>query len=240
MQKIIKGLMIGLSVVTMAACTKTDNYPGPDAGFGGVVKDKTDPKGGSFVVETAGFQIRLEELSWSATPAPQTIPAKPDGTFMDTQLFSGHYRVTPMGGAFWPVDPIELDIKKGNNNNQEFAVTPYLKIVNYSAQVNGTTLTMKFQLEAPVKENLPTILDAQPFVNTTPFVGSGATIADYTRDHKTNINSKWDDSMVGKVFEITVPNMIKGRQYYVRAGVRVDDSYKQFNLSEIVKIQIPE
>ncbi|MFY0253817.1 DUF3823 domain-containing protein [Chitinophaga sp. 30R24] len=239
MQKIIKGLLIGLSVLSIASCTKTDNYPGPNAGFMGNVKDKTDPKGANLLTETNGFQIKLEELSWSATPAPQTIPAKPDGTFEDTQLFSGHYRVTPIGGAFWPVAPIEMDINKGNNNSRDFQVTPYMKIYNFTATLDGTTLVMHFQLDAPITEGLPNILDVQPFVNITPYVGSGATVPDYTNNNKLSINAPWSNDMATKVYEIRVPNMKSGRQFYVRAGVRVDDSYKAFNYSEIVPVQVP-
>ncbi|HEY9262668.1 hypothetical protein, partial [Chitinophaga sp.] len=63
MQKIKKALLIGLSVLSIASCTKTDNYPGPNAGLQGKVVDKTDPKGGNFPTQTAGFSIKLEELS---------------------------------------------------------------------------------------------------------------------------------------------------------------------------------
>lgn len=239
MQKIIKGLLIGLSVLSIASCTKTDNYPGPNAGLQGKVVDKTDPKGGNLPTQTAGFSIKLEELSWSATPAPQTIPSKPDGTFEDTQLFSGHYRVTPMGGPFWPVDPIEIDINKGTNTH-DFQVTPYLKIVNFTHSFEGTTLVMKFNIQVPIKEGLPRLLDVQSFVNITKYVGSGATIPQYTSDQTMKkIEANWTDEMALQTFEVRVPDIKAGRVFYARVGARVDDSYKQYNYSEEIQVQLP-
>lgn len=239
MQKVIKGLLIGLSLLSIAACSKTDNYPGPDAGFMGRILDKTDPKKGNFLTETSGMQIKLEELSWSATPSPQTIPSKADGTFEDTELFSGHYRVTPTAGAFWPVAGEELDIKKGNNTH-DIAVTPYLKIVNLTHHFEGSTLVMQFNLQAPVTENLPRLLDVQSFVNVTKYVGSGATIPQYTSESTMQkIAANWSDAIAQRTFEIRIPDIKAGRVFYARVGARVDDSYKQYNYSEEIPVQLP-
>ncbi|SEW55150.1 DUF3823 domain-containing protein [Chitinophaga arvensicola] len=239
MQKIIKGLLIGLLALSIASCSKTDNYPGPNAAFKGRILDKTDPKNGNFLTETAGIQIKLEELSWSATPSPQTIPSKDDGTFEDTQLFAGHYRVTPMGGPFWPVAGVELDINKGNNTH-DIAVTPYLKIVNLAHRFEGTTLVMTFKIQAPVTENLPRLLDVQSFVNVTKYVGNGATIPQYTSDKTMQkIEANWSDAIAQQTFEIRVPDIKAGRVFFARVGARVDDSYKQYNFSEEIQVQLP-
>src|SRR5258708_7831104 len=103
MKNIIIASIILLALGSVAGCSKSDNYPGPNAGFQGKLIDATDAKN-NFLTETGSVQIKLEELSWSETPTPQYIPSKNDGTFEDTRLFSGHYRVTPVNGAFWPVE----------------------------------------------------------------------------------------------------------------------------------------
>lgn len=238
MQKIF---FVGLLALSIVSCTKKDNYSGPNAAFMGNLIDATNGKQ-NMLTETNGIQVKLEELSWSATPVPQYIPSKPDGTFEDTQLFSGHYRVTPTGGAFWPVDPIELDIK--GNTSHDFTLTPYLRIVNFTHSLSGDTLIMHFKLEAPKTDGLPQLLDIKPFVNTTEFVGSGATITQYTDPeqipNKIDLNSNWSDAIADSTFEMRVPGLKHGRTFYARAGVRVNDSYKQFNYSEVIKVDVPQ
>lgn len=235
MQKIRYALLWMLPVCLLAACTKNDNYSGPNAAFKGQLIDSTTNT--AFLTETSGIQIKLEELSWSATPTPQYIPVQPDGSFEDTKLFGGHYRVTPVNGAFWPVSGVEMDIN--GSSRRDFRLVPYLKITNFHCSLSGNTLVMHFNLTAPVTQGLPQLIDIKPFVNTTPYVGSGSTISQYTDPNKADINSNWSDAIAAKTFELRVPDLKQGRTFYVRAGVRVNDSYKQFNYSETVEIKVP-
>jgi len=235
MQKIISAIFILLTAVTISSCSKEDNYDGPDAAFSGRLLDNDSKE--NFLTETGGIQIKLEELSWSATPTPQYIPSKPDGTFEDTKLFSGHYRVTPVNGAFWPVEGVELDIN--GTTNHDFALVPYLRIRELEQQLEGTTLIMRFKLSAPVEANLPKILDIKPFVNISEYVGAGATISQYTDPNKIDVNASWSDEIGNKTYEIRVPNLKTARTFYARVGVRVDDSYKQFNYSQIIEVKVP-
>ncbi|SDF50943.1 DUF3823 domain-containing protein [Chitinophaga filiformis] len=235
MQKIIKGLFVLLTAMMVSSCTKEDNFDGPNAAFKGRLLDNDSKE--NFLTETGGVQIKLEELSWSATPTPQYIPSKSDGTFEDTKLFSGHYRVTPVNGAFWPVEGIEMDIN--GTATQDFTLTPYLRITQFTHELQGTTLIMRFKLSAPVETGLPRILDVKPFVNTSEYVGSGATISQYTDPNKIDINSSWSADIAAKTYEIQVPNLKTTRTFYARVGVRVDDSFKQFNYSQIIEVKVP-
>lgn len=226
---------MGLTLMLASACTKPDNYPGPDSTFQGRIIDKTT--GANFVTETAGMNVKLEELSWSSTPTPQYIPSKPDGSFEDSKLFKGHYRVTPTQGAFWPVDGEELDIN--GVTSKDFTVTPYLVFKNVTSNLSGTTLTITFNIDAPIKTGLPNILDIRPFVNTTSYVGSGATISQYTDPNVININAPWSDAIGSTTYTLTVTNLKSGFTFYARAGVRVDDSYKKYNLSPVIVVKVP-
>jgi len=234
MKKIINGLLIALILVAGFSCTKVDNLPGPNAGFKGRIIDKTTSA--NLLTETSGMQIKLEELSWSATPDPQYIPSKQDGTFEDDKLFKGHYRVTPYGGAFWPVDGVELDIN--GTTSHDFEVTPYLAIKNLTNSLSGTTLTLTFNMVAPIPDGLPQIIDVKPFVNDTQFVGSGANINNYSDVNKITLNSNYSD-VVGKTYTLTIPSLKSGRTFYARVGVRVNDSFKQYNYSDIIEVKVP-
>jgi hypothetical protein len=234
MKKIINGLLIALILVAGFSCTKVDNLPGPNAGFKGRIIDKTTSA--NLLTETSGMQIKLEELSYSATPDPQYIPSKQDGTFEDDKLFKGHYRVTPYGGAFWPVDGVELDIN--GTTSHDFEVTPYLAIKNLTSSLSGTTLTLTFNMVAPIPDGLPQIIDVKPFVNDTQFVGSGANINNYSDVNKITLNSNYSD-VVGKTYTLTIPSLKSGRTFYARVGVRVNDSFKQYNYSDIIEVKVP-
>src|SRR5258708_29537226 len=125
MKKLINAVFCAAILISGFSCTKTDNIAGPDSAFQGTIIDSVTGK--NLVTETGGVQIELKQLSWSANPDPYYIPSKPDGTFEDTRIFSGHYSVIPTQGAFWPVDSILKDIS--GTTKQDFNIIPYLHIL---------------------------------------------------------------------------------------------------------------
>ena len=145
----------------------------------------------------------------------------------------------PKGGAFWPVaDTARLEISKGSK--RDFVVTPYLLIKNFTATLSGTTLTLKYRIEAPVATGMPAIIETQPYVNNTALVGTGASIRDFSDVYKKTINKEWlEMADADKSVTIAIPGMLPGRKFFVRAGVRLNDSFKSSNFSEIIEINIP-
>lgn len=241
---IIKGILTVSVICLTISCAKllrVDNYAGPNAAFEGNVIDSVT--GQNINTETGGFQIQMEQISYSANPDPYYIPAKPDGTFEDTRIFSGTYRITPTQGAFWPVDTTDVKIKGVTAMN--FTVVPYIEIKNFTHRLSGDTLIMDFQIDAPRKNGLPAIIDAWPFVNNTNFVGSGSFISQYTNANKgdpnkntIDINSTWNDTIASTTYELRVPGLLSGRTFYARVGIRVNDSYKKFDYSDVIKVDI--
>jgi hypothetical protein len=237
MKKMISKILLGLGILASAACTKIDNYEGPNASFEGRLIDETT--GENFQTLNGNIQVRLFQISWSATPSPQDIPSKADGTFKDTKLFAGRYKVIPVGGAFWPVlDTADVNIAKGAKH--DFKLIPYLVIKNFSHVLDGKSLKLNFDLDAPIGAGLPTIIEVQPYVNTTKMVGPGASIFDYSDARKVVINKEWIDmTPANKSIELTIPELAAGRTFYVRVGVRVNDSFKSSNLSQIIEVKVP-
>jgi len=234
---LIKGIIGAGFLFLVASCTKTDNIAGPDSAFQGNIIDSVTGK--NLVTETGGVQIELKQLSWSANPDPYYIPSKPDGTFEDTRIFSGHYSVIPTQGAFWPVDSILKDIKGATSQN--FTVVPYLEITNVTHTQNADSLVMTFQLQAPRTNGLPQIIDATEFVNNTPFVGGGAFIQSFYNESSAtvSINSNWSSAIGTTTYRTVVHNLQPGWTYYARIGVRLNDSYKKYDLSDIVQVAMP-
>jgi hypothetical protein len=235
MKQMIK-MLLGITIIASSACTKTDNYEEPNASFQGNLVAST---GGNLLTSQGSSQIRLEQISWSATPSPQEIPSKFDGTFMDTKLFKGTYKVIPKGGAFWPVKDT-LTIEIGKDTKHDFNVTPYIVIRNFKATLTGTTLNLKYNLDAPVTAGMPSVLETQPYVNTTKLVGAGASIRDFSDLYKKGINKEWANMTdADKAISIDIPDMLPGRIFFVRVGVSLNDSYRSSNFSEIVEIDVP-
>ncbi|MDB5026160.1 MAG: hypothetical protein JWP78_3915 [Mucilaginibacter sp.] len=237
MKKLISYFLLGASILAVSACTKIDNYGGPNASFQGRLIDATTHA--NFQTSQNSIQVQLEQISWSAAPAPQFIPSKSDGTFEDTKLFKGTYRIIPKGGAFWPVyDSLKMEIKQGSTH--DFELTPYIVIKNFTHDLVGTTLTLKFDIDAPVVAGMPTIIDTQPYVNTTKLVGAGASIRDFSDVNAVTINKDFIDlAPADKSITLTVPNLIKGRTFFVRVGIRLNDSFKSSNFSEVIQIDVP-
>jgi hypothetical protein len=233
MKKLFNIILTGVVIITAAACTKTDNYEGPNASFEGNILSS---EGGKLLTSGGSTQIWLQQIGWTT---PQTIPSKFDGTFQDSKLFKGSYKMVPTGGAFWPVtDTAVVNIAQGTK--RDVTVTPYVVIKNFQSTLTGTTLTLKFDIDAPIAAGLPAIKDAQPYVNTTSLVGSGASIRDYSDLNAKVINKNFTDmSAADKSITLTVPNLLPGRTFFVRVGVRLSDNYNSSNFSEIVKVEVP-
>lgn len=234
MKKMISRILLGVTILASSACTKIDNYPGPDASFQG---NLVSSEGGNLPTSSGSTQIWMQQIGWTT---PQTIPSKFDGTFEDTKLFKGAYKVIPTGGAFWPVyDTITVNIGQGTKH--DFKVTPYIVIKNFKALLNGTTLTLTYNIDAPIAAGMPTIKDTQPYVNTTRLVGTGASIRDFSDVNALTINKDFIDMTdADKAITLTVPNLIPGRTFFVRVGVRLNDSYNSSNFSDIVEVDVPK
>ena len=230
-------LLLGAGMlIAGVSCVKKDNYDAPEASFEGNLVDQASKN--NIQTTTGNVTIRLEQLSWSATPAPQDIPVKMDGTFKNSKLFKGHYRVSIKGGAFWAMPPVELDIDKGTK--YDFSLTPYLYITNFTHKLDSTTLTLRFNMQAPIA-GMPSITEIQPFVNTTEMVGPGASIRDFSEVYKITVEKEWADmSPADRSPEFVIPNLIRGRTFFVRVGVRFNNDDKSSNLSEIIKIEVPK
>lgn len=243
MKKILFAIGI-LSLGAFSSCMKTDNYAAPSATFSGNVIDSVTGK--PFLTGQGEAHIRIWEVSFKQNPTPQDIPIKQDGTFEDTKLFSATYDMQPYGGAFWPAKR-DSAIKLNKTLQKDFKVVPYLYVVDLTSRLVDTTLLLTCRLKAPITTNLPRVLDIRPFVSLTEHVGAGSRIDEYALDkYKIDVNNNWWDG-VGDMatgegtttYSLPALPLKPGRTFYVRVGVRVEDTYQQYNYSDIVKIQVP-
>lgn len=241
MKRTIQYIALGAALV-FGACKK-DNYTAPDATIQGKI---TDNHGSPLQMEQGqgSGRLRIEEISWSATPAAQYLNFKIDGSYLNTKLFPGKYRVLPIEGAYYPLDAAtkaqEIEIGGGKSGTADFQVVPYLDVQWVGDPVVGTDkkITAKFKFTrnaAPAGLTQPALSDYQLFISTTQYVG----------------NNNFDNTRVGAVVpvtataegtELTITSsqpMKYATTFYVRIGVRSNDSFKKYNYTTVKTVIVP-
>lgn len=250
MKKFKYSLLFGVLGLLVTSCMEVDNFDAPDAHFTGRIIDKTT--GENVLADQGAGQVKMWEKSFSLNPGSQGIPVKQDGTFNNTKLFKGTYDVVPEG-AWWPADTIRIGI--GKKTTQDFEVTPYLKLFDLNVEMQDDSLAISCRLDIPpITEGLPRILDVRPFLSLNQFCGEGNSISyyatqgnsdkDYASKYLAKVRSTWDkidklEDGKSKVFSFKV-DVKPGYIYFVRVGARVDDTFKKYNYTEIVKFEVPE
>ena len=117
---------------------------------------------------------------------------KADGTFTNTKIFAGEYRITLKEGAFYAPDPEIVTLEKGEMTKLNYAVTPYARVNIDEITLSGTkqnNLVIKYTVEDTQKEiditnvdkGVYTLSEAQVFISSkSPNVGVNNTESKYT------------------------------------------------------------
>lgn len=243
MKKILY-LMLGVAMLSLASCQKIDNWDEPNARlYGNVIDSYT---GENLMMDQNDWQIRIWDGTWTektGTKAiPQNLAVMKDGVYNNSKLFSGTYDMLPYDGPFWPVDTLK-GVVLNNETKQDFTVTPYLQIQDFTATLNGTNLTLTCTVKAPKITGLPNLYEVKPFLSLTTFCGNSnyINIPEYNNMRK-SINKSWA-AEVGtadsKAYTIGPLPVKSGYTYYVRVGANVNALSRRYNYSPIVKVVVP-
>lgn len=231
-QKITGSILMVLLIMGQQSCTKLDNYAAPNSTITGEIIDVVT--GAPIQTNVYDCMIELDELSWSQNPQPLKFTTKPDGTFRNTKVFAGKYKVTPVDGPFIPVDGQEIDIK--GDTKISFTVEPFLNIQISDLTQVGSTVTVSYKISS--KSDSYKVTDSRLFVNNTAFVGDGSSM-----DQLAQSMDFWDtdnSEIYANTYQFNVEGLISGRTYYIRVGARSDDPVsKRYNYSEVKKVVIP-
>lgn len=231
-------------MLSLASCQKIDNWDEPNARFYGNVIDSYT--GENLVMDQNDWQIRIWDRTWKdktgTNPQPQNLAVMKDGVYNNSKLFSGTYDMLPYDGPFWPVDTLK-GVVLNNETKQDFTVTPYLQIEDFTATLVGTNLTLTCTVKAPKIAGLPNLYEVKPFLSLTTFCGNSnyINIAEYNNTRK-SINKSWA-AEVGtadhKSYTIGPLPVKSGYTYYVRVGANVNALSRRYNYSPIVKVVVP-
>ncbi|WP_163325399.1 DUF5013 domain-containing protein [Draconibacterium mangrovi] len=241
MKKILY-IILGVILVSVTSCLDIDNWDEPDVKVHGNVIDSYT--GENLLSSQGEWGIRIWERTWTeSVPNNQNLTVKQDGSYNNSKLFAGTYDMLPYGGPFWPVDTIK-GVSFDGNTQQDFTVTPYLRLTDFEVSLNGLKLMLKCRLNAPVREGLPNLVEIKPFLSLNTFCGAtnNISIGEYNNMRK-QINKSWEeevgDAETSDVYRIGPMPVKAGYTYYVRLGANVNDANRKYNYTEIVKVEVP-
>lgn len=222
-------ILISALIPLLCSCT-VDTYDTPSETLTGKL---VCPDGSPLITEQPnGFKIRLNEVvGGKVTNLPQDFWGRADGTFTNTKIFKGTYVVQPIEGAFFAVDPVEVDID--GTMELTFEVTPFVTIAA-SITASGPDLIAKYRItKAPGAGNITTA--RLQLFKWNPNVGMNRTDYEAVRDL-----SKTDDATVtSTTYTDSIRDCLEaGVTYYARVAVLSSNVAGRYNLSEVVKIEM--
>lgn len=252
MKKILLYIATGLTLAAGQACKKNlDNYDGPSETFKGSVIDSTTGKPMQCEIGSGGIRIQLDDLSWSDNPTPFYFYGMQDGTFNNTKIFKGNFRVS-VDGPFVPL------LQKDNSGNilvdrrqtmqiqgvttATFWVAPMLKVewvgdpvLNADSTVSVTVKFSRGTVNPAFQNN---ITDLFLFVNSNQYTGNN----NYDNRYSTRItyNGNAANAQLGQPVTIkTTGKLPAGYTYFLRVGARTDFGQKQYNYNEVKSVNVP-
>lgn len=250
MKKIFYFLFFCTILFTVNSCFKIDDTATPDKVLTGNVVDSTT----SMPIQTEqgnGIRIKMDELSWSANPIPTYFWVKQDGTFNDTKIFAGRYRVTPVDGPFVPL--IQLNSNGDTTINRSktleingttklnFTVEPFLKVEWVSDPVVNSDSTVSVQIKFSRGTTNPAyqfnVTDAYLFVSENSYVGNNNFDVRYST--QVSYSGTAGNALLGQTVAIKTKKMPGNRTYYIRVGARTADNVqKRYNYTNIKPVSI--
>lgn len=248
MKKVTIFLIIGFLFIS---CSKEiDDYDAPSETLTGTVIDKATGKAMNSEYGTTGNNIILEELSWSDNPTPYNFGGKIDGTFNNSKLFKGTYRIN-IEGPFVPLlqrnaqGNITVDQRKtvdiAGVTAVDFEVEPFFRV----EWVSNLIVESDGRVSADVKYTRGTTNPAYQVNPNEMVILAGYTplvlqMSNY--DNRYEWGWTQNASHIGVVQKVTTRanNPIpKGVKFYYRIGVR-NASNSKYNYSDTREMIIPD
>lgn len=250
-------IILGIALLAISACSKIDNYAAPDQTLRGRIIDAGTGKNmpGEVSGENGtGTRIELRELSWSDNPTPQYLATMQDGTYNNTKIFAGHYRISA-DGAFVPLvqtgaNPVdkskELDIK-GGVTELDFMVEPFLRVEWVGDPILNSNGTVSVKFIVTRGTNDPNyqlnVTDINLYINNYPYVGSNANSFDARYSNRVTYTGTNGNTLLGQTLTFTTIGgaLPAKRDWYVRVAARTTfpNLGRPYNYNEVKKIPIP-
>jgi len=258
MKKTVYYIILGIALISAGACSKSiDNYAAPDQTLRGRIIDAGTGKNvpGEVSGENGtGTRIELRELSWSDNPTPLYLATMQDGTYNNTKIFAGHYKISA-DGAFVPlvqtgpnaVDKSQIVDIQGGETEVNFNVEPFLRVEWVGEPVlnaNGTVSVKFVVTRGTTNPNYQlNVTDINLYINNYPYVGANANSFDARYSNRVTYSGTTGNNVLGQTLTFTtIGGVLPGkRDWYVRVAARTTfpNLGRPYNYNEVKKISIP-
>ncbi|MDB5019273.1 MAG: hypothetical protein JWQ28_400 [Pedobacter sp.] len=251
MKKIILYLSFCMLIAGSSSCKKYDNYPEPAETLTGSVTDIASGKG--VQTETgSGTRVKLLELSWNDTPTPYYFYSEQDGSFKNTKIFKGNYKIS-VEGPFVPLvqnnasGTVTVDnsqvLNVAGTSHVDFKVEPFLNVEwvgepVYNAMAGTVTASFKFSRGTANPAYQLDITDAYLFESPFPYVGNNNKDDRYS--NQVSYSGASGSALLGQTINITTKDKLPAKTtLYFRVGARVAYGLNYYNYTEVKQIIIP-
>jgi len=214
-----------LFCISFTAC-EIDNYDAPDCTIQGTIYDhKNQP----FQVNQGAEIIRIREISWAKDSVTYTenrkLKVQQDGTYRNTKIFKGTYRLLPYSGAFFPYDDTNKDgdnagelVEINKIATQDFKVVPYLTLEWIQKPVVDAdgylSCSVKFTRNQKPGYGMPDLREAS--LQVSRVINAGASDAELFSKPTTITNSQEGTEIR---FKTNIPLRFTGINYWVRVSM---------------------
>jgi len=230
MKKIYKFIAI-VSLLSAASCT-LDNLQPPNAAlYGECVNRETGEAIGQDIYN--GSFIRYAEQGYS-TEKIQYMYFKTDGTFRNSQMFSGVYNIYLNQSNFVPDTLKNIEIKPGENH-LKLELIPYITVFDVTIeQTSANTVSAKFKLRQNTKDKVYRI---GIFVHRDAAVGNGTCYDKWEVVIDNDVPDTYEMS-IGFSLANTNADIVRGKQYYFRVGAQSSAAAAKYNYAPAVPITL--
>lgn len=232
--KKINYILCFLALAVNYSCV-IDNYDQPNAElYGTFIDEGTNQPLAQDIIN--GTVIEIIEHGWveNQTNVTQTLVSAGDGTYRNSQIFSGKYLVRAVRGNFHDIPPIDTMEIKGSTK-LDFLVTPFLRIIDPSIERIGNLVTATFKIQQTSSQNVGRI---GLYVHPNPNVGNPMTL---TSRVESTLNRMTD---LQETFTLTIDlssntnTLLPGKPYYFRIGALSSAGSAKYNYGPAVRITI--
>lgn len=211
--------MIAACLALCSSCS-VDNYDEPDASLSGGIYDAQTQE----LVPAESPNGARVQIYQGDSEQPTNFWCKPDGSFENTRIFAGKYRITVQGPfVASSVSEQQIDIPA---SNVKIVVEPYLRITS-EATLNGSTLDISYTIKQS-KQSAGKVNQVQILYGNT--IGLSVTAS------RKRLTVNTSDQPIGETHHVSIADVDANEPVYVRVAARTSEtSYYNYSALQRVK-----
>lgn len=230
--QLYKILILSFTLLVTASCTSQDNYPAPSLTLEGGIYDllTRGHEKELLIPAESPNEARIRIYEKNSTQA-ETIWCKGDGSFINTKLFSGEYKLIP-DGPFIVNQTDIVNVSIPTREKIKFYLEPYLRI-KLKGSLNKEAKEAKFTFNISKSDAWNGILNQYIVLySTTEHVSINSHIKSISKIITVDIESEFLD----KDLEATITDIDLTKPKFIRVGAKTEGT-DYYNYSDVIELK---